>query len=162
MSNILVAYFSATGNTERAAKNLAEVTGADIYRIQTEQPYTQADLNWTDRSSRSSVECNDPAARPQLAPPPAPVADHDIILLGFPIWWHTAPPAVRTFLDSYDFNGKRIYLFATSGGSNLERALPVIQELAPGAQVEVGPIANWPHNSPNALEKWAKKAGIIS
>lgn len=162
MSNILVAYFSATGITERAAKNLAEVTGADIYRIEPAQPYSQADLNWTDRSSRSSVECNDPASRPLLAGPPAPVADHDIILLGFPIWWHLAPPPVRTFLSSYDFSGKRIYLFGTSGGSSLERAAANIEELAPGATVEVGPLANWPHNSPSALEKWARKAGIIS
>lgn len=162
MSNILIAYFSATGITERAAKTLAEVTGADLYRIEPEQPYTQADLNWTDSSSRTSVECNDPSFMPPLAPPKAPVADHEIILLGFPIWWHLAPPPVRTFLHDYDFAGKHIILFATSGGSTLERALPGIKELAPGATVEAGIIANWPHNSPTSLEKWARKAGVIS
>ena len=162
MSEILVAYFSATGITERAAKALADVTGATLYQIRPEQPYTQADLNWTDRSSRSSVECNDPTARPQLAGPPAPVAASDPIILCFPIWWHLAPPPVRTFLHDYDFSGKHIFLLATSGGSTLDRALPDIRQMVPQAEVTAGPLANWPHNSPAALEKWARKAGIIS
>lgn len=162
MSNILVAYFSATGITERAAKALAEVTGADLYRIEPAEPYTQADLNWTDKSSRSSVEANDASARPKLAGPEAPVADHDSIVLCFPIWWHLAPPPVRTFLDSYDFTGKHIYLVATSGGSTLDRALPDIERMVPGAEVTAGPIANWPHNSPASLEKWARKVGLIA
>ncbi|MBD5560053.1 MAG: flavodoxin [Clostridia bacterium] len=162
MSDILVAYFSATGNTERAAKTLAEVTGAQLYQIEPAQPYTHADLNWTDRASRSSVECNDPSARPALAGEPAPVSECSKIVLCFPIWWHLAPPPVRTFLSSYDFSGKQIYLVATSGGSTLDRAVPNIQELAPGAEVIGGTMANWPHNSPSALEKWAKKVGLMS
>lgn len=161
MSNILVAFFSATGNTSRAANTLADVTGADLYEIRPKEPYTQADLNWTDKSSRSTVESNDPDAMPLLADQEAPVEGHDIILLGFPIWWHGAPPVIRTFLEDYDFNGKKIYLFATSGGSDLSRALPKIQEMVPGADVKAGLIANWPHNSPASLEKWAKKEGII-
>lgn len=162
MSDILVAYFSATGITARAAKALAEVTDAKLYEIQPEHPYAQADLNWNDRNARSSVESNDPAARPALANHDAPVADCSTILLAFPIWWHEAPPPVRTFLDSYDFAGKQIYVFATSGGSKLDRALPTVAQLAAGAEVKEGTMLNWPHNSKDALQKWAQKAGLIS
>lgn len=162
MSNVLVAVFSATGTTKRAAKTLAEVTGADYYEIQPAEPYTQGDLSWTDAASRSSVEMKDKSLRPKLADQNAPVDDHDTILLGFPIWWHTAPGVIRTFLDSYDFGGKKVVLFATSGGSDLGSTATELSEIAPEADIENGRIVNWPHNSPKALKNWTDSLGITS
>ena len=103
MSKPLVAYFSASGVTARAAKALAQAAGADLYEIRPAQPYTEADLDWMNRSSRSSVEMNNRAFRPELADLDAPVAAHDTIFLGFPIWWGVAPTIVNTFLEAYDF-----------------------------------------------------------
>lgn len=160
MSNVLVAVFSATGTTQRAAKTLADVTGADYYEIKPAQPYTQEDLAWTDPASRSSVEMKDKSIRPELADHDAPVDGHDTILLGFPIWWHTAPGAIRSFLDAYDFGGKRIVLFATSGGSDLGPAASELGDIAPGADIENGRIVNWPHNSPKALRGWTDSIGV--
>ena len=122
MSKTLVAYFSASGVTARAAKNLAKAAGADLYEILPAVPYTSADLDWNDKKSRSSLEMNDKASRPELKDHNAPIAEHDTIFLAFPIWWYTAPAIIRTFLEAYDFTGKRIVLFATSGGSGLGRA----------------------------------------
>ena len=117
MSKTLTAYFSASGTTARTAKNLAQAAGADLYEIKPAVPYTQADLNWMDKKSRSSVEMNDRSFRPELADKDADIAAYDRILLGFPIWWYVAPTIINTFLESYDFTGKEIILFATSGGS---------------------------------------------
>ncbi len=121
MSNILVAYFSASGTTARVAETLAQAAGADLYRIRPQVPYTEADLNWMDRSSRSSLEMKDRKSRPALADHDAHIEAYDTILLGFPIWWYVAPTIINTFLESYDFSGKKIVLFATSGGSGLGR-----------------------------------------
>lgn len=104
--NALVAYFSASGTTAKAAKVLAKAAGADLYEIKPAVPYTSADLNWMDKRSRSSVEMNDKQSRPALADTDAPVSKHDMIFLGFPIWWYTAPTIINTFLESYDFTGK--------------------------------------------------------
>lgn len=117
MSKKLVAYFSASGTTAKAAKKLAEAAGADLYEIRPEVPYTSADLNWMDKKSRSSVEMNDKSFRPALADKNANIASYDTILIGFPIWWYVAPTIINSFLESYDFSGKKIVLFATSGGS---------------------------------------------
>lgn len=114
--NALVAYFSASGTTAKAAKVLAKAADADLYEIKPAIPYTRADLNWMDKGSRSSVEMSDKHSRPALADTDAPIAGHDVIFLGFPIWWYVAPTIVNTFLESYDFTGKTIILFATSGG----------------------------------------------
>lgn len=122
MSKILVAYFSASGVTAKVAKTLAKAAGADLYEIKPEVPYTQADLNWMDKRSRSSVEMNDQASRPALADRDAKIEDYDMVFLGFPIWWYVAPTIINTFLESYDFSGKTIILFATSGGSGLGRS----------------------------------------
>ena len=119
MSKKLVAYFSASGVTAKLAKNLAEAAGADIYEIRPEVPYTNADLNWQDKNSRSSVEMNDKSFRPAIADTNANIADYDTIFIGFPIWWYVAPTIINTFLEAYDFSGKTIILFATSGGSGL-------------------------------------------
>lgn len=119
MKKALVAYFSASGVTAKAAKSLAGAAGADLYEIKPKAPYTQADLNWMDKRSRSSVEMNDKASRPALADRDAKIEDYDVVFLGFPIWWYVAPTIINTFLESYDFSGKTIVLFATSGGSGL-------------------------------------------
>lgn len=117
MSKKLVAYFSASGVTAKTAKNLAEASGADIYEIRPQVPYTTADLNWTDKKSRSSVEMADKTFRPALADSPVDISEYDIVFVGFPVWWYVAPTIINTFLESHDFSGKTIILFATSGGS---------------------------------------------
>lgn len=123
MQKKLVAYFSATGVTRKAAQALAAAAGADIYEIRPKTPYTKADLDWTDKKSRSSMEMNDRASRPALADTSAHVADYDVVFVGFPIWWYVAPTIINTFLESYDFSGKTIVLFATSGGSGFGKTL---------------------------------------
>ena len=140
--NALVAYFSASGNTAKAAKALAKAAGADLYEIKPAVPYTGADLNWMDKGSRSSVEMNDKNSRPALADTDAPVAEHDVIFLGFPIWWYTAPIIINTFLERYDFSGKTIVLFATSGGSGLGSTAAALQSSAPGARILDGRLLN--------------------
>ena len=123
MGKILVAYFSASGVTADAAKSVADAVHGDLYAIQPAVPYTAADLNWEDPNSRSSVEMKDKAFRPAMKDKDAAVTDYDTILLGFPIWWYTAPTIINTFLESYDFSDKKIILFATSGSSGFENTL---------------------------------------
>ena len=140
--NALVAYFSATGTTAKAAKALANAAGADLYEIKPAVPYTGADLDWTDKHSRSSVEMNDKQSRPALADTGAPVAGHDVIFLGFPVWWYVAPTIINTFLECYDFTGKTIVLFATSGGSGLGKSAAGLRDSAPGAKIVDGRMLN--------------------
>lgn len=142
MSRKLVAYFSASGTTAAAAKTLAEAADAGLYEINPQVPYTRADLDWTNKKSRSSVEMNDKSSRPALADRNAPVADCDVVFLGFPIWWYTAPTIVNTFLESYDFTGKTVILFATSGGSGLGRSAADLKASAPGAVIRDGKLLN--------------------
>ncbi len=123
MNKTLVAYFSASGTTARVAKELAQAAGADLYEIKPTVPYTKADLNWMDKKSRSSIEMNDKSSRPVLADKDANIAAYDTILLGFPIWWYVAPTIINCFLESYNFSGKKIILFATSGGSGFGKAV---------------------------------------
>lgn len=123
MKKILVAYFSASGTTAGAAKKLADAAGADLYEIKPAVPYTKADLDWTNKSSRSSVEMNDKSSRPALADKSANIGDYDMILLGFPIWWYVSPTVINSFLESYDFSGRKIVLFATSGGSGFGKTV---------------------------------------
>ena len=138
MSKALVAYFSASGVTAKLAAKLAEAAGADLFEIAAAQPYTKADLNWRDPESRSSVEMNDRSARPEIACSVADMAKYDVVFLGFPIWWYREPSIVDTFLEAYDFSGKTIVPFATSGGSGLGDTAQNIRALAPGAAVEDG------------------------
>ena len=140
--NALVAYFSATGTTAKAAKALAGAAGADLYEIKPAVPYTGADLNWMDKGSRSSVEMKDKKSRPALADTDAPVIEYDVIFLGFPVWWYMAPTIINTFLESYDFTGKTIVLFATSGGSGLGKTASDLQGSAPGARILDGRLLN--------------------
>ena len=117
MNKKLVAYFSASGVTKGVAEILAEAANADIYEIKPQAPYTQADLDWKDSTSRSSVEMNDKSSRPAIVEENANIVAYDIIFIGFPIWWYIAPTIINTFLESYDFAGKKIVFFATSGSS---------------------------------------------
>jgi flavodoxin len=140
MSKSLVAFFSASGATRKIANILAEVTGADIYEIKPAVPYTGKDLNWNNKNSRSSVEMADENSRPELADKNAPVAEYDTIYLGFPIWWYVAPHIINTFLESYDFSGKTIVLFATSGGSGFGETLSKVKTSAPNAKFIEGKV----------------------
>ncbi|MGN0107359.1 MAG: flavodoxin [Hominilimicola sp.] len=117
MAKTLVTYFSASGVTKAVAETIAEVSGSDIYEIKPETPYTQADLDWRDKNSRSSVEMQNPSSRPAIADKVDNIEQYDRIFVGFPIWWYVAPTIINTFLESYDFSGKTVILFATSGGS---------------------------------------------
>ena len=127
MSKKLVAYFSASGVTERVAKRLAEAAEADLYEIKPEVPYTNADVNWNDKKSRSSVEMNNPLSRPAIATNVENMEQYDTVFVGFPIWWYVAPTIINTFLESYDFAGKNIVLFATSGGSGLGNSQKMLE-----------------------------------
>ena len=139
----LVAYFSASGVTADAAKNIAEVTGAELYEIRPEVPYTQADLNWRDENSRSSVEMKDKSSRPAIADKNAEIGKYDVIFLGFPIWWYTAPTIINTFLESYDFSGKKIILFATSGSSGFENTLADLKKsVSDSADIRKGAVVH--------------------
>lgn len=149
----LVAFFSASGVTRRAAEKLAAAAGGDLYEIRPAVPYTRADLNWQDKRSRSSLEMADPASRPALADTDAPVAGYDRIFLGFPIWWYTAPTIIRSFLESYDFSGKTIILFATSGGSGLGKTAKELASSCPGAKIVEGKLLNG-RLSEKELKEW--------
>lgn len=128
MSKKLVAYFSASGVTGEIAKTIANIAKADIYEIKPKVPYTEADLDWMNKSSRSSKEMNNLSFRPEIENTALNVAQYDTIYLGFPIWWYIAPTIVNTFLEKHDFGGKKIVLFATSGGSAFGKT---IQHLRP-------------------------------
>ena len=155
MKKTLVAYFSATGTTAAAAKQLAAAAGADLYEIKPAVPYTKDDLNWMNKKSRSSVEMNDKSSRPELADKSAAISGYDLILVGFPIWWYVAPTIINTFLESYDFAGKKIVLFATSGGSGFGKAVESLKGSCPGAEIAEGKILN---RIPDAAElrKWVE------
>ncbi len=118
-NKILVAYFSCSGVTRGVAQTLSQAAGADLYEIKPKTRYSDADLNWNNPKSRSSVEMNDPAFRPEIAGEPTKIDGYDVIFIGFPIWWYVAPRIILTFLESHDFSGKTIVPFATSGGSGL-------------------------------------------
>ena len=123
MSKKLVAFFSASGVTAKVADMLADVVGADIHEIQPKIPYAKADLNWMDKNSRSSVEMNNKAYRPEIVESNVRIEEYDVIFLGFPIWWYVAPTIINTFLEKYDFSGTKIVLFATSGGSKFGKTV---------------------------------------
>lgn len=139
---ILVAYFSASGTTAMTARNLAKAAGADLYEIRPAVPYTNADLDWTNPKSRSSVEMNDRSGRPTLADIDADISAYDVVFVGFPIWWYVAPTIINTFLESYDFAGKTIIPFATSGGSGMGETNEGLEKSCPGAKLMAGKLLN--------------------
>ena len=155
MRKTLVAYFSASGVTARLAQKLAAVTDADLFEIVPETPYTAADLDWTNKASRSSVEMNDPTSRPAVAARAADLSRYDRIFVGFPIWWYTAPTIVNTFLEQYDLTGKTVVPFATSGMSPIGRSAADLRPSAKGAQVLDG--RRFSADVPDAeLRQWAE------
>lgn len=156
MSKQLVAYFSASGTTARVAQDLARAAGADLYEISPDTPYTRADLNWQDKNSRSSLEMRDKNSRPALADRDANIAQYDTIFVGFPIWWYVAPTIINSFLEAYDFSGKRIVLFATSGGSGFGKAVAGLQPSAPDAEIVEGALLNGRPNEAK-LKAFAEK-----
>ncbi len=151
MSKTLVAYFSASGVTARAAKEMAQAVGADLYEIRPQQPYTAADLNWADKKSRSTLEMNDPACRPPLAEEAPDLAGYDAVFVGFPIWWGVEPRVVDTFLDSGNFAGKVLIPFATSGGSGMTNAQAHLAQVYPGLCWKTGRLVN------RGGAQWAKE-----
>ena len=161
MSKILVAYFSASGETARLAKTLAGVIGGDLFEIRPQTAYTAADLDWNNAKSRSSVEMNDPKSRPAMAETPR-LAGYDTVFVGFPIWWYQAPRIVETFIASCDFSGKTVIPFATSGGSGmgrtqeiLQKACPATASWLPGRRLDSGA-------SLDVVRKWLKEMKIIA
>lgn len=143
MSRKLVAYFSATGVTAKVAELIADAAGADVYQIQPEVPYTAVDLNWMDKTSRSSVEMNDKKIRPAMVKRNLQVEDYDVVFLGFPIWWYVAPTIINTFLENFDFAGKKIILFATSGGSGFGKTVEELRvSVTDNTQIVEGKLLN--------------------
>ena len=158
MSKKLIAYFSASGVTADVAARLAKVAGADLFEIKPEVPYTAADLDWTNKKSRSTIEMNDPASRPAIKEKLADMTDYDVIFVGFPIWWYVAPTIINTFLESYDFAGKTIVPFATSGGSGMGKTVAVLEKVAPKADFKPGKLLN--RASEADMENWVRSLGV--
>ena len=134
MKKTLVAYFSATGTTKRAAEQLAKKHNADLFEIAPEQPYTAADLDWTNKQSRSSLEMKDKSSRPAIKGSCANIADYDTVWIGFPVWWYTAPTIVNTFIEAHDLSGKVLNVFATSGGSDVKGSAADLKKAYPQYQ----------------------------
>lgn len=158
MSKKLVAYFSASGVTEEVAKKLAKAAEADLFEIKPEVPYTAADLDWTNKKSRSTVEMNDPASRPAIAEKLPNMADYDVVFVGFPIWWYVAPTIIDTFLESYDFSGKTVAPFATSGGSGMGKTVDVLRRVAPTANFKPGKMLNCASEAD--MKDWVRSLGV--
>lgn len=148
----LVAYFSASGVTAKAAEKIAAAAGADLYEIQPEEPYTPADLNWMDKKSRSTVEMDDPTCRPAIAEAVEDMEQYDTVWVGFPVWWYVEPRIVDTFLESYDFAGTKMIPFATSGGSGIQKAEKSLREHCPAADWKPGKLLNGGN-----IEAWVKE-----
>lgn len=141
---VLVTYFSASGVTKGVAQQLAEVAGADLHEIKPEQPYTDADLDWRDKESRSTLEMKDKNSRPAITDKLENMADYDVIFVGFPIWWYTCPTIINTFMEAYDFKGKTLVPFATSGGSTIEKSCEDLKATYPDLNWKEGKLLNRP------------------
>lgn len=154
---ILIAYFSATGTTARAAEKLANVTGGEIYAIVPAQPYISSDLAWNDKQSRSSVEMNDSKSRPAIKGKKENIADYDVIFIGYPIWWDLAPRIINTFIESHDLEGKTIIPFATSGGSTLSGSAAALKKAYPALDWKEGRLLN--RVDEKSIRAWIDKLG---
>lgn len=139
---ILVVYFSATGTTARAAQKVADATGGELYAITPAQPYTDADLDWHDKQSRSSVEMNDPKSRPVLGGKRLDVSAYDVVFIGYPIWWDLAPHVINTFIESHDLKGKTVIPFATSGSSSITGSAATLKRTYPALNWKEGRLLN--------------------
>lgn len=159
MSKVLVAYFSASGVTKNAAEKLAKAANADLFEIKPVRPYTDADLNWTDKKSRSTIEMNDLSSRPEIANKCENMGSYDVVFVGFPIWWYVEPRIIDTFLESYDFSGKRVIPFATSGGSGLGKTAENFKKIL-GANVTVKDGKMLTRASETVVSDWIKSPGL--
>lgn len=155
----LVAYFSATGTTEKLAKNLAKAAGADLFEIQPKKPYTAADLDWTNPLSRSTVEMKDLSSRPAVANKVSNMAEYDIVFVGFPIWWYVAPTIINTFLEQYNLTGKTVVPFATSGSSGMGKTNQMLAVSTKGANLVEGKRFS-SNASVETLQDWLKSLKI--
>lgn len=151
----LVTYFSASGVTKGVAEKLAAAAAADLREIQPEEAYTEADLDWHNKKSRSSVEMQDSTSRPDIVPMDVNVADYDVIYVGFPIWWYTCPTIINTFMESQDFTGKTVIPFATSGGSTIDKACEDLKKAYPNVNWKPGRLLNNP--TEQDIEQWVKE-----
>ena len=154
MAKTLVAYFSASGTTARIAAKVAKAANADLFEIVPAVPYTNADLDWMNSNSRTTIEMNDPDSRPAIASQVTNMAQYDTVLIGFPIWWYVAPTIIRTFLEAYDLSGKKLALFATSGGSGFGKTVAVLEPSAPRAAFVSTKLLN--HASDSEIRKWVE------
>ena len=152
---ILVAYFSATGTTARAARTVANISGGELYTITPEKPYTDADLNWNDKKSRSSVEMNNPQARPALGGKKLDISNYDVIFIGYPIWWNLAPRIINTFIESQEWKGKIIIPFATSGSSSITNSVAQLKQSYPNFDWKEGKLLN--RADENIIRTWIQK-----
>jgi len=128
MSKTLVTYFSATGTTKKVAENIKEVIGGDLFEIEPVEKYTDADLDWSSKTSRSTIEMQDKSFRPPVKNKVENIDNYDTVLIGFPVWWYTAPTIINTFVEENNLEGKKIYLFCTSGGSKIDKCLENLQK----------------------------------
>ena len=152
---VLVSYFSASGTTKGVAQQLAEVAGADLHEIKPAQHYTDADLDWQNKKSRSSVEMQDKSSRPAITDKLTNLQDYDVIYVGFPIWWNTCPTIINTFMEAYDFQGKTVIPFATSGGSSIKKACEDLKATYPNINWKDGKLLN--RASKDDLKKWVER-----
>ncbi len=160
MSKKLIVFFSASGSTRKLSNDLAEILNADTYEIKPATPYTGKDLNWNNSQSRSSVEMADIKSRPELADKSAKIADYDTIFLGFPIWWYVAPHIINSFLESYDFSGKTIVLYATSGGSGFGETLSQLKPSCSDSTLWIQGKVFRGRTDKNILADWVKTLPI--
>lgn len=158
-TKVLVAYFSATHTTEGVAEHIADGLGADIYEIVPEEPYTSADLNYNDNNSRTTIEMNDPDVRPAISGSVEDMGQYDIVFIGYPIWWGDAPRIVSTFVESYDFSGKTIVPFCTSGGSGVGSSAANLEQLTDGAEWLAGKRLNGSDSQETVME-WVNSLGL--
>ena len=150
---VLVVYFSATGTTRQVAKQIAKIADADICEIIPTKPYSSADLDWTNKQSRSSIEMNNPKARPEIKAVSVDVSKYDYIFLGYPIWWDLAPRTVNTFIETANLSGKTVIPFATSGSSAIANSVAVLKQSYPNIKWQTGKLLN--HVSEKEMETWA-------
>ena len=155
---VLIAYFSATGTTARAAQKVAAATGGELYAITPAQSYTDADLDWHDTRSRSSVEMSDPKARPAIKGKKENIADYDVVFIGYPIWWNLAPRIINTFIESHDLKGKTVVPFATSGSSSIANSAATLKHTYPALKWKEGRLLN--RTDEKTIRTWIEKLGF--
>ncbi len=159
MSKVLVTYFSASGVTAGVAETLARAAGADLYEIRPAQAYTKKDLDWNNKQSRSSLEMTDETSRPEMADNDSHAGDYDVIFIGFPIWWGVAPRVVNTFIESNDLTGKKIVIFATSGGSGIDYAINDMKKRYPQLAIAGGRLLSR-KDTDAEMRNWVEELGL--